>query len=1052
MARVKVITGSARSGRRCAVDRRFLSAAGPALLVLPGRSDARAREASLLQDPALGLGGFWGRRVLDLAGLAEGLVGGGQRLDRLERRLLIEAAVRAERETLIRLLGVDPEEMPGLSTHLLANVIQLKQAAVEPHELLDRLASARVLTPVDEAIACVYARYQSSLKSLGRYDVPGLYWAAEARCRESHPPLLREVSLLLLDGFDDFTLSELRFLDALARLVPELVIGLHVDIRASRSDAYAASRRALEKLRARLDVELESMDEPAPMDETGFIAEHLFWRDVPPEQVPLAASVTLAPCIDVRHESEFVARAIRSLLEEGVPAGEIAIAQREGGAALSTLLAALGGLGIPVRATLRQAASSSVPGALLLGFLDMLDAWERDPVLELLSHPALWPDEPSETAVQFGYVARKALVLAGEQEWERQLGHLAEVWEHSPQERGKAAERTGDPDQALGALRRRLHALRAMAETFPAEAEFETYLNAAKNLISTWRFGDPRDAGALRAIAGVLRRLGPFAPEGRIRRDAFQRAIKRALEETELPGSAARSGVLVAEPEYLRNRSFRHLFITGLNQGNYPRSPALNALYSRRDLTRLARAGVELDDAPQNASRERLLFLRLFLETRGPVTLTWRVQDAAGREATQSPFAVELGELLRQRPGARLPAPAAGAIIARPEEAASLRDAAACAAVAGGKGLDALCDVLPHAASGLAVEAERWREAPCGLHDGVLEAPGLVARLATRYDAQHCFSAAQLEAWLECPFRFLQQRILEIDDTPPFEGELDPMTRGSILHDVLHRFHAARSGEPLIWLMEEGVAGELDRLLQEAMNRMSRQLQSLPREIVAAERAFLGTMLRRYLGACRKRDDATWLPARFEVPFGASARQGEEEVLPAFRLELEQGETVLFSGRVDRIDFDASGKTARIIDYKSGGVPSAGAIQAGRNIQLGVYALALEQALAPGATCASAYYVPVGKDRWRESLGKAASRDKEKWAQREPQMRAAIARAIAAIRSGHFPPLPAGKDCHGCGYAKACRRTAARQARKSDPFREAVDLLDDEGDEGGAEY
>lgn len=1050
MAQVTVITGSARSGRRCAVDRRFLSAAGPALLVLPGRSDARARESSLLQDPALGLGGFWGRRVLDLAGLAEALVGGGRRLDRLERRLLVEAAVRAEREKLIRFLGVDPEEMPGLSAHLLANVMQLKQAAVEPHELVDRLARARVLTPVDEAIACVYARYQSSLKSLGRYDVPGLYWAAEARCRESHPPLLREVSLLLLDGFDDFTPSELRFLDALAERVPELVIGLHVDIRASRADAFAASRRALEKLRTRLDIELETLEEAAAVDETGFVAEHLFWRDSPPQHVPLGESVTLAPCIDIRHEAEFVARAIRALLDSGVPAGDIAIAQREAGAALSTLLAALGDLGIPVRATLRQAVSASVPGALLLGFLDMLNAWEREPVLELLSHPALWPDDPDDAATGFGFVVRKALVLAGELEWERQLAHLAEVWAHNPNEYSKAKERIPDPNQTLGVLRQRLGVLRGLAKSFPDEADFSAYLDAAKDLISQWRFADARDAASLRAMASVLRRLRSFVPEGRIRRDVFQRTVTQALEETEVPAGSVRSGVLVAEPEYLRNRAFRHVFVTGLNQGNYPRSPALNALYSRRDLTRLARAGIELDDAPLNASRERLLFLRLFLETQGTVTLTWRMQDAAGREATQSPFAVELGELLSHRPGARRPAPAAGAIIARPEEAASLRDAAACAAVAGGKGLAALGLALPQTASGLEVESERWREAPCGPHDGVLEEPGLLARIAARYDEEHCFSAAQLEAWLECPFRFLQQRIFEIDDTPPFEGELDPMTRGSILHDVLHRFHAAHAGEPLAWLMDEGAARDLDCLLDEAMNRMSRQLQSLPPEIVAAERAYLGTLLKRYLGACRERDDATWRPARFEVPFGASARQGEEDVLPAFRLELERGETALFSGRVDRIDFDASGKIARIIDYKSGGAPSAGAIQAGRNIQLGVYALALEQALAPGVTCESAYYVPVGKDGWRESLGKSASREREKWAQREPNMRAAIARAVAAIRSGHFPPLPAGRDCHGCGIAKACRRTAARQARKSDPFRDVLDLPDEEGDEGGA--
>jgi len=173
-------------------------------------------------------------------------------------------------------------------------------------------------------------------------------------------------------------------------------------------------------------------------------------------------------------------------------------------------------------------------------------------------------------------------------------------------------------------------------------------------------------------------------------------------------------------------------------------------------------------------------------------------------------------------------------------------------------------------------------------------------------------------------------------------------------------------------------------------------------------------------------EEACWKAVHFEVGFGRTA--GDDEAEPATRapfvMARESG-PVRFTGRIDRIDRD--GDKARIIDYKSGGVPSSGEITGGKSIQLSVYAEAVEQHLLPGSTCAEARYLAVGKTERREALG---LNGKGKWPDREANMAASIARAVDGIQRGYFPPVRGGNTCYGCGQARACRHEESRIARK----------------------
>ena len=186
------------------------------------------------------------------------------------------------------------------------------------------------------------------------------------------------------------------------------------------------------------------------------------------------------------------------------------------------------------------------------------------------------------------------------------------------------------------------------------------------------------------------------------------------------------------------------------------------------------------------------------------------------------------------------------------------------------------------------------------------------------------------------------------------------------------------------------------------------------------------TVLERYLAAAREKEES-WAPRYFELSFGRVPREDgaiESQVAP-YCLDTSAG-PVLFSGRIDRLD-RAEG-AIRLIDYKSGGIPTAKDILSGQRLQLSIYALAVET-LLPGLQCTEALYLPVGKPAPREALGLHGKRG---WDQRAPNTLAAVGRAVTEMRGGAFPPLPAaGRSCGGCQAIHACRFAQARTERKT---------------------
>jgi RecB family exonuclease len=293
---------------------------------------------------------------------------------------------------------------------------------------------------------------------------------------------------------------------------------------------------------------------------------------------------------------------------------------------------------------------------------------------------------------------------------------------------------------------------------------------------------------------------------------------------------------------------------------------------------------------------------------------------------------------------------------------------------------------------------------------GGVQPPGLVP--------ERPISATALTTLLSCPHRFLLERVLHLSEpaTRPSTDVIAPIAYGSLFHAAAERFFR-EAGEALCrhegtleqWVAraqeiageefgtlrhaypmrgEDGIARERNRLLRQIEQLVQYEWHAPQREFLASELAFGDPQ-----------------PVRLEVDGGA----------------------LYVRGAIDRID--RIGPAALSVrDLKTGRVRDFGEdpINAGRDLQIGLYVLALEASGFGGAPVAVAAYVHPSAAQEPDRAFAGADVDRLR---RQTRDWLAIARRL--LSAGAFPRTPNAEDCTYCPFLPACgdgahQRSAAK--------------------------
>jgi ATP-dependent helicase/nuclease subunit B len=624
-----------------------------------------------------------------------------------------------------------------------------------------------------------------------------------------------------------------------------------------------------------------------------------------------------------------------------------------------------------------------------------------------------------------------AAVIGGKDRWVRRLDGLQKKLEHD-----KIAYEKEDDMARVAGTQRDLAALDALRQfalplvhdlaALPRTANWGTWIDALENL-ATRAIKQPD------RILSVLRELVPMAVVGDVEIAEVLAVLEPRISQVVVPPTGRRYGkVFVARVEEARGLSFDVVCIPGLAEKLFPQKVVEDPLLL--DEMRLS-LDAELPTMKERADDERLaLRIAVGAASRRVVFSYPRLDLEQARPRTPSFYGLEVlrvaegGELkdfehLAQRAAVQASARLGWPAPVSPESAIddAEHDLAVLDSIRGKSDEESkgaahyLLNANAHLARSLRFRGRRWLRAwkQC---DGLVDPPpeALAAIIEHTLD-KRAFSPTALQHYSVCPYRFLLSAVhkLEPRDEPTPIETLDPLTRGSLVHEVQFALLTELRDEGMLPVSESNIQS-IERLLDATLERVASRYHD---ELAPAiERVWddairgIAADVREWLR--RMTASQEWTPVFFELSFGLGETRTEDKHSQKDPLDLSVG--IRFRGSLDLVERDAGG-ALRAVDYKTGKVKAKEniVIAGGAILQPALYALALEKHFPETPIDSGILYYCTSAAEF--TMRRVPLDDDAREAVR------AVAQTVgASLREGFLPAAPARDACAYCDYRTVC--------------------------------
>jgi ATP-dependent helicase/DNAse subunit B len=999
------------------------------VVIFPTLSLLNAVQDEIINQP--GVTGFGGVRFLLMEGFVEEISQrfgfNARRPTELEKELLIAGVFQVlDSASQLDELNRVPFAA-GYRAAILAGIAEWKRSGLTPELFMEWSAGRGAKL---EQLALLYLTYQEVLRQRGLVEDDLILEALEQLRSEAAGPSSR--APLLLYGFTDLTPLQTDMLKALDLWFDCEAI---IDPTGVPEFQQVAARHFTMKLKpspslpphgpgARMAPGQAAMD---GITRSPVLAElqYSFWRGEPRPlpHPPGDDSVRLLQTAGWSRQARAIAREICHGLEAGLYATDdfLIIAPQP-----QQFLKAAGPVFREYHLALAGAALTAreLPG--VSQFLQSLTALAEDwqwPDLAILirqwhaGKPAVAGDR------LVAWLGESYGAISGQEQWLKLLNdeELAET----------ARQEELDLERLAAGLRR-------LAE-YPREASLRAYLELTRQWFhSAEAWGgqsfedDPEllrqqllNYQAMQTVAGTIDEILGFLP-GAATQILTVREYRRFFEEyllaAEVPEPRSfRPQVRVIPPREARGLRAKVVFITGLEQGNFPRIYINDWKLTPAERRELKTLGVDLETGDQYQIQERMAFYWSLSAARERLYLVFRDQDDEGQPLNRSLFLETILEWLPdlEQRAVRLGLapeiqPSFGQCRSRSEESLRLAQCLHSDVRSLPEEELAFCRMLLDSASyrRLAQAMQRrWNRGTDGPPDGV---SSFMNDLAAHFGADYCFGITALEDYRNCPYRFFLKHLLRIK--PLLQPRLIPenLDLGNLYHEVLRQFWLRYRDERLteerfesyLQFLEESFATQFGVWQEKAANRIAGT-------VLLIQRAQARRTLRQWLGAelqWAERTGHRFRPRLLEFAFGqagaardalpgrspsgppgsgaacdallgrlpsgppgpGSVRDVLPGRLPSYPPGPEGGHGAAAAARPFRLEWEGgdariAGRIDRVdadsaghfivYDYKLGSGPSAGDLLDQRRIQIPVYLLALEQLVFGADTAVGGSYL-----------------------------------------------------------------------------------------------
>ena len=974
-------------------------------------------------------------RFLVLARIAELL--GAPHLSSQGRRPLTNA-VRAE--AIRAALAANPGVFSGVENHaatersLDESFRDLRSAS---QQTLDAIARQS-----ERAAQVVRLFRDTRQRTAAYYDEEELTLAAAEAVRAGSPAL-RDVGHVILHLPRHLSAAERSLSEALANADRLSALFGHT----GDPDSDSAARKLAEQLEAVLGPAEEESLTPAPM----------------------GTQIVSTP--DAEEEIRSVIRLVMERLADGTPLHRMAVLYRAAQPYALLAYEQFRAAGITYNGPAVRSLAQTLTGRTLLGILRLREQeFRRDAVMDWLSSaPVL--EEPGGRplpAYRWGALSRSAGVVVGAAQWRERLAQ----YQRSLNAQRSALVAADEPGGRLQRIEADLKHTERLAQ-FMSEltsqvapgarsswAEFGAW---AKGLLERYLGGTghqrdwPDDEieahRAVEETLGALSNLGDVRP--RTDEATFRRALERELETAAGRIGRFGDGVFIGRLSDAAGADFEVVFLLGVTEGLLPTRVRDDPLLPDREravgdadlplrVDRLAEERRAYLAALAAAPERVLLFPRADLRgQRRRLPSRWLLESASSLEG-RTIFGADL-ETLPSRPWFTVVPSFESALASQREPASEQEYDLRSLLHARLSGLPITEHYLvtgsPALLAGLSADMARHGQQLSRWDGYVQEATELAP------SADRPVSPTALQNWAACPFRYFLGHVLYVSETehPEETLTLSALERGNLIHNALETFiseQPPRTTPTQPWSDDE----------RARLARIGEQLCAEAEAAGVTGKPLLWKLERsrilRDLAGFLDEDEALRaehgvVPAAVELAFGV---RGAEQ--PPLVTSLDDGRSIAFRGRIDRVDRSPDGSRLLVLDYKSGSAQwyrqlDKDPLKRGRLLQLPVYALAAQQRYGDAPVRASYWF--VNEQANYDLAGYDVTEEKLQ------QFRDTLSVIVGGIGRGLFPARPGERrnegfeNCQLCPYDRLCLSDRARiweRKRLVPELRDYVDLAE----------
>ncbi len=908
---VTLLVGPARSGKTSAALARYREALGtklgdPSLWIAPNQRGAQAIREQLLGPE---LSGCFRPGVFTFERLAEFVLATAEpavRIDRLTKRELLRQVIAEALRTGQLTYFESIARTTGFVELVDEWIGELKRLEIWPEQFLRACGGAA--TAKDRQLAGLYEQYQDRLKHHGLYDTEGRLWSARTLLSQGRPPGWQQLDTVVVDGFTDFTRTQLEILQLLAARARTMLFTLPDEPGDDRRDLFAkprATRRVLGERFTGLQVQWLARRGGA-WPAMAFLEAELFGDPRRKPQPSDGQGIELLAAPGPSREIELVGRRIKRLLHQGDPQtgqavapSEILVVSRSVSDIAAPLEHCFTRLGLPL-ALETGTPLGRVPlvRAVAEVFRLHVEDWPLARLVAVLTNNYFAPawsswNDPQTLPACLRLLRRLELPegRAALADRTRNLIERSPQPAESPESRARQAEQR---ESALLAQPIWKHLSDAL-EVWPLAAPAATWADCLKHTAG--------ELGWLRAIdqAGT-------AAEQQLDRESWQRLLAvfeqlaqldRRLDQgardltpaqvleliedlsrwEEIRAPAGPAGAIrVVSVASARTLAAPYVFLVGLTESSFPRGDRDDRFYSESELAELARAGLPLVLRGERQSEEMLLFYESVTRATRRLVLSYPALDEKAEPLLASSYVRDLAGLLGQSPHVApeqldlSPVPGDDELwTARDFRVRAVAEAleSKVALLAGWRGYDPAAQQSPANSGGarptptvgalptpwsagaplfdsLEMIAARAGNRQFGRYEGLLTSPAARSWFAHTFGPDYRWTASQLESYDYCPFRFLVDGQLGLQSWSANQGHVDHARRGAVLHEALAAIHRQDPGDPAdLAQFEEAFWQVAQQVLERELG--GEEQTPLALAVGQIERVRTQRLLRRYL-------------------------------------------------------------------------------------------------------------------------------------------------------------------------------------------------------------